>query len=220
MKKSSYFRNLPALTICLPRVLSQTQVSPMPALSPKRPLGLTRAFSLHLDTGLILSVTLAMGISLTLMTGFAHAHGDSKHGNRTTVAPAEQKPWGIAGDVRKITRNVDIAMNDRMRFVPNRLEFRQGETVRLRIRNVGAVMHELVIGTQAELDQHAALMMKFPDMEHDEPYMAHVGPGKKGELVWTFNRAGDFDFACLIAGHYQAGMVGKIKVTAPGNAER
>nr|WP_310384373.1 hypothetical protein [Roseateles sp.] len=32
--------------------------------------------------------------------------------------------------------------------------------------------------------------------------------------VWTFNRAGDFDFACPIAGHYQAGMVGKIKVIA------
>ena len=48
-------------------------------------------------------------------------------------------------------------------------------------------------------------MVKFPNMEHDEPYMAHVAPGKTGEIVWTFNRAGDFDFACLIAGHYQAG---------------
>jgi plastocyanin len=30
----------------------------------------------------------------------------------------------------------------------------------------------------------------------------------------NFNRPGEFDFACLIAGHYQAGMVGKITVTA------
>jgi uncharacterized cupredoxin-like copper-binding protein len=57
-------------------------------------------------------------------------------------------------------------------------------------------------------------MVKFPTMEHSEPYMAHVPPGKTGEIVWTFNRAGDFDFACLIAGHYQAGMVGKVKVAA------
>jgi uncharacterized cupredoxin-like copper-binding protein len=41
-----------------------------------------------------------------------------------------------------------------------------------------------------ELDEHAALMVKFPEMEHDEPYMAHVGPGKSGEIVWTFNLAG------------------------------
>jgi uncharacterized cupredoxin-like copper-binding protein len=70
------------------------------------------------------------------------------------------------------------------------------------------------VATKTENDKHAELMVKFPTMEHDEPYMAHVGPGKTGEIVWTFNRPGDFDFACLIAGHYQAGMVGKIKVAA------
>ena len=46
------------------------------------------------------------------------------------------------------------------------------------------------------------------------PYMAHVAPGKTGEIIWTFNRAGEFDFACLIAGHYSAGMKGVIRVTA------
>ncbi|MCX7277634.1 MAG: plastocyanin/azurin family copper-binding protein, partial [Burkholderiales bacterium] len=61
---------------------------------------------------------------------------------------------------------------------------------------------------------HAAMMAKFPNMEHDEPHMAHVGAGQTGTLVWTFNRVGSFDFACLIAGHYQAGMTGKITVAA------
>jgi uncharacterized cupredoxin-like copper-binding protein len=41
-----------------------------------------------------------------------------------------------------------------------------------------------------------------------------VNAGKTGGLIWTFNRAGEFDFACLIPGHYQAGMVGKISVAA------
>ena len=68
--------------------------------------------------------------------------------------------------------------------------------------------------TQKELEEHAALMLKFPAMEHEEPYMAHVAPDKTGEIIWNFNRAGDFDFACLIAGHFQAGMKGKIKVAA------
>lgn len=63
-------------------------------------------------------------------------------------------------------------------------------------------------------DAHAALMVKFPDMQHDEPHMAHVAPGKTSELIWTFNRPGTYDFACLIAGHYQAGMVGTIQVAA------
>ena len=80
------------------------------------------------------------------------------------------------------------------------------------MKNEGKQSHELVLGTKSELDEHAALMLKFPDMEHDEPYMAHVAAGKTGEIIWNFNKAGEFDFACLIAGHYQAGMVGKIVV--------
>lgn len=104
-------------------------------------------------------------------------------------------------------------MSDDMRFTPARIEVRQGETVRFVFRNRGQTLHEFVLGTKAVLEEHAALMMKFPDMEHDEPYMAHVAPGTSGEIVWTFNRAGEFDFACLIPGHYQAGMVGQVVVT-------
>ena len=46
------------------------------------------------------------------------------------------------------------------------------------------------------------------------PFLLPAHAGKKGEIVWTFNRAGEFDFACLIPGHYQAGMVGTIRVSA------
>ena len=56
------------------------------------------------------------------------------------------------------------------------------------------------------------MMLKFPTMEHDEPYMAHVAPGATADLVWQFNRAGSFEFACLIAGHFQAGMRGTFTV--------
>jgi uncharacterized cupredoxin-like copper-binding protein len=105
-------------------------------------------------------------------------------------------------------------MSDTVRFAPARIAVERGETVRFVARNHGKLMHEFVIGTQAENGRHAALMQKFPGMEHDEPYMAHVPPGETGQIVWTFNRAGQFEFACLIAGHYQAGMVGTITVSA------
>jgi uncharacterized cupredoxin-like copper-binding protein len=55
-------------------------------------------------------------------------------------------------------------------------------------------------------------MKKFPGMEHDEPYMTHVAPGKTGEIIWQFTQAGEFDFACLISGHYDSGMMGKVIV--------
>ena len=101
-------------------------------------------------------------------------------------------------------------MSDTMRFTPDAITVRRGETVRFVFRNEGKLPHEFVLGTKKELEEHAALMMKFPSMERDEPCMAHLPPGKTSQIVWTFNRAGEFDFACLVAGHYQAGMVGKI----------
>ncbi len=144
----------------------------------------------------------------------ALAHESKPHDPRASAAPAEQKDFGIAGDAKKVTRTVRIAMSDQMRFAPAKFSFKQGETVRFVFRNDGKVLHEFVLGTRKELEEHAALMRKFPDMEHDEPHMAHVAPGKTGAIVWTFNRPGDFDFACLIPGHYEAGMVGTIKVEA------
>lgn len=158
----------------------------------------------------LLTAGLALGLALP---GLALAHGNP-HGNRPGAVKMEQKDWGIAAEARAARRTVVFTMSDRMRFTPDTLTVRQGETLRIVVRNEGKMLHEFVLGTKKELDEHAALMVRFPTMEHDEPYMAHVPAGKSGEIVWTFNRAGEFDFACLIAGHYQAGMVGKIVVAA------
>ena len=142
------------------------------------------------------------------------AHENTPHKAKTSAVVKEQKDWGIAGDAKSVKRTITLTMDDTMRFTPDKLEAKQGETIRFVVKNQGKQLHEMVIGTKKELDEHAALMVKFPNMEHDEPYMAHVAGGKSQNLIWTFNRAGAFEFACLIAGHYQAGMVGKITVLA------
>ena len=155
---------------------------------------------------------LALGIAFAGTGGFAHT--EKPHASKAGAVKKEQKDWGIAGDTAAVTRTIEIRMTDKMRFTPELIEVREGDTVRLTHKNGGKVMHEFVLGTKNDLEAHAALMTKFPKMEHDEPYMAHVGAGKTGEIVWAFNRAGEFDFACLIPGHYQAGMIGKIRVAA------
>lgn len=134
------------------------------------------------------------------------AHGMPHHA-------AQQQPWGIAGAATAVTRTITLRMSDDMRFTPNQFSVKLGETVRIRVDNVGQVMHEIVLGTAASLDAHAQAMLQHPGMAHSEAFMAHVPPQANGELVWTFNRPGTFDFACLIAGHYQAGMRGSITVT-------
>lgn len=156
-------------------------------------------------------------IALLLTTTFATpvwAHGDVAHAQKSAITKKEQKDWGIAGDAKAARRSITVGMSDDMRFTPSQITVKLGETVKFTIKNTGQILHEFVIGTKQELDAHAALMLKFPNMEHSEAYMAHVPPGKTGHIVWTFNKAGDFDFACLMAGHYQAGMVGHITVLA------
>lgn len=90
---------------------------------------------------------------------------------------------------------------------------RQGEAIRFGVRKKGKVLHEMVIGTMAELKSHGEMMRQHPGMAHDEGYMTHVGAGKKGEMLWQFTEAGEFHYACLIPDQVAAGMVGNITVT-------
>lgn len=156
----------------------------------------------------------ALALLIAGASPFVFAHGDETHAKKAGPVKMEQKTWGIAGNTKAVTRTISVAMTDAMRFSPEKIDVKVGDTLKLVLKNDGKQMHEFVIGTKKELDDHAALMVKFPNMEHDEPYMAHVPPGKTGEIIWTFNKPGSFDFACLIAGHYQSGMVGKITVAA------
>jgi len=169
-----------------------------------------------------------VGVAGALLGVSAFAHGPShpastptaKESEPSTHAPMHhhmtpapaQTDWGIAGDPKAVSRTIKVDMSDKMRFSPGLITVRRGETVRFEISNSGKALHEMVIGTAKELDAHAEMMKKHPAMEHDEAYMAHVEPGKTGEIIWLFNRTGEFDFACLIPGHYQAGMKGKIRV--------
>ena len=160
----------------------------------------------------------AAAVTFPLLATRVHAHTDEPHAPKKGPVVKEQKDWGIAGDAKSAKRSIAVGMADNMRFTPARIGVKQGETLKFVVSNTGKVMHEFVIGTKAENARHAALMVKFPNMEHNAPYMAHVSPGKTGEIVWTFNRAGEFEFACLIAGHYQGGMVGTITVVPAGKA--
>lgn len=120
---------------------------------------------------------------------------------------------GGHGDHARVTRTVEITMDDSMRFTPGEIQVKAGETVRFLIRNAGRLKHEMVIGTISDLKAHAAEMRKMPGMAHAEANMATVDPGATGNLVWEFDQVGIVDFACLIPGHMEAGMVGKIRVS-------
>lgn len=153
-------------------------------------------------------------VILSLIAGSVWAHGDSKDpGKSAQPISAEEKAFGRPGDPKKVLRTIHIDMSDEMEYLPNGLRLKAGDTVKFVVRNSGRIMHELVLGTMEELKEHSELMRKHPQMEHDEPYMAHVAPGRTETILWQFTRAGEFYYGCLMPGHFEAGMIGKVKVT-------
>ena len=154
--------------------------------------------------------TIAMAFSASI----ALAHGDEEHAapRQYDASKVEPTDFGQEGNPKKVTRTVTVSMADDMRFTPADITVKRGETVRFVVHNDGKVLHEMVLGTKEALKAHAELMKKFPEMEHADANMAHVKPGKEGEIVWKFTKAGDFQFACLQPGHFEAGMVGTLTV--------
>ena len=143
----------------------------------------------------------------------ALGHGDKAEKKASRPLSVEETSFGREGDPKKVSRTIVVGMSDKMRYSPSELTIRQGETIRFRARNAGQVLHEMVLGTMQELKEHAEMMRKHPGMEHDAPYMAHVSPGKTGSMVWQFTKPGEFYYACLVPGHFEAGMIGKVIVT-------
>ncbi len=164
----------------------------------------------------------AMG--LIAIGSVAFAHGNEDHDKKAGASSHEghASALGKPGDAKKVSRIVEITMSDAMRFSPASVAVKRNETIRFVLKNEGKLKHEMVLGTIQELKEHAALMLKFPEMEHADPNQASVEAGKTGELIWQFTKAGTFDFACLQAGHYEAGMKGQVMVAgaaAPAKAD-
>lgn len=125
---------------------------------------------------------------------------------------------GKAGDPkRKTSRTIEIVANEadgKMFYTPNRIEVVQGEQIRFMIRNAGVLAHEILLDSFDGNAKHKKEMEKNPGMEHDEPNGKRMEPGKADEILWIFDKVGTFEYACLIPGHYDAGMKGVVTVVA------
>lgn len=154
-------------------------------------------------------LALAVGTLSPLASAGADPHGKA---HASSSLSSEEHPFGKQSDPKKATRTIAVDMSDTMRFTPSEITVKQGETIRFVVKNKGKLLHEMVIGTMDGLEEIHEMIKNHPDMAHDEPYMTHVSPGKQETMVWQFTQAGEFYYACLIPGHFEAGMVGKIKV--------
>ena len=136
------------------------------------------------------------------------APGDPGHSHETFTA-------GEPGNPKRPSRVVQISMKEadgKMLFIPDRVEVKKGEQIRFVLRNNGELAHEFMLASREDNDKHAELMKKYPEMEHDDPNGKTLQTKKSTDLVWKFTKTGEFEFACLIPGHREAGMHGKVIV--------
>ena len=150
------------------------------------------------------------------MSGVAANAASAPHASVHAGADADASSIGNPGKATAATKNVDITMDDSMRFTPDVIHVQPGQTIRFVLINRGHLKHEMTIGSMAELKEHEKMMAAMPDMpdmpDGAEPNMVAAPPGGKGELIWRFGKPGTVDFACTMPGHMEAGMVGKILV--------
>jgi len=129
-----------------------------------------------------------------------------------SYANTDKDRIGKPGEETKISRNIEIETYDTMKFSPDKIEVKKGETIKFVVSNKGKLIHEFMIGKLDKLKKHAVVMQKYPTMKHAEKNAITVEPGQTNSIVWEFNTEGKVDFACLLPGHLEAGMVGTIKV--------
>ncbi len=156
-------------------------------------------------------------------------HGSGGHGGG-----GHSFDFGMPGKAADVDRTVNVVMKDNY-YTLKSIKVKPGETIRFKIYNKGTFLHEFGIGTKAMHKAHQKQMMTMMDhgmigaskinhermkmdhgdgkmmMKHDDPNSLLLEPGKSGEIIWKFTKPMKLEFACNVPGHYQSGMVGRIK---------
>jgi uncharacterized cupredoxin-like copper-binding protein len=140
-----------------------------------------------------------------------HAHG-AEDAHHTPANTAMQSALVV-------DRTLQVDMNDTMRFTPDLLQVAAGETLKLVVHNSGKLPHEMVLGSEAALKAHAIEMKQSTGHSggHDhgsgnDLLALSVKPGETKEWVIRFDQAQTLQMACLIPGHFEAGMKGQVIV--------
>lgn len=114
----------------------------------------------------------------------------------------------------KQPRVIEVQMTDNIKFVPDAVTVRQGETVTFRFRNTGHITHDAFLGDQAAQQAHEAEVKASPAAHSHGPNAITVAPGQTGDLTHTFDQPGTLEIGCHQPDHYRAGMKITVTITA------
>ena len=116
-------------------------------------------------------------------------------------APDPGSPGFVAGTT-SAPRLVRIIASGQLRFIPDVVTVRQGETITFEVTSMGMAVHEFMVGPAADVAAGTA----------GTPEVADIAMMQTKLLTYTFNGPGPFAFACHAPGHYEVGMKGAIVI--------
>jgi uncharacterized cupredoxin-like copper-binding protein len=132
-------------------------------------------------------------------------------GAAATPAPAVSTPApsAAAEPVR-----VEVKLLDALRIELASTTVPAGVPVTFVVTNTGTVLHEFVLGDEAEQAAHDEEMAEQGGMSmpEDEEMAIGVEPGKTKELTVTFEKPGTTLAGCHVVGHYAGGMKATITI--------
>lgn len=154
----------------------------------------------------ILVFVAAFALSASLWAEEGH------HDHHSAMPHAHASKAGKPGNPGRIDVTVPVTTLDTMRYQPADFSFKRGQTVKFVVTNKGQLAHEFGVGTLEEQKAHAEMMKSMPDMKHDDPSVVVIDPGETRELIWRFTNRGTFQIGCHVPGHFEAGMIGLVRV--------
>jgi uncharacterized cupredoxin-like copper-binding protein len=155
------------------------------------------------------------GLALAAVVGVTFGMQKGAWPTRAVAHTDHKFAAGEPGDPKKASRPMLIALRDgpgTMTYAPNKIEVRLGEQIKFTLKNIGHLDHEFLLDSLENNAKHKIEMEKNPEMEHDEPNGKRIKSNETAEILWKFTKKGTFEFACLIPGHYEAGMKGVVIV--------
>ncbi len=140
---------------------------------------------------------------------------------------------GEKGKLSEVDRVIEVKMYDNF-YEPNEIKIKKGETIKFKVYNFGEFVHEFNIATKKMHLKHQPEMEKLVEneilladkidkkkmkemakkdhsMSHSHANSVLLEPNEDGEIIWKFNTEAKLEAACNIPGHYETGMIAKIK---------
>ena len=140
---------------------------------------------------------------------------------------------GEKGDPAEVVRIINVKMYDNY-YEPSEFKIKKNQTIKFVVFNYGEFVHEFNIATKEMHLKHQSEMMRMVEneilltdridkkkmkklskknqsMSHSQSNSVLIEPNKSAEIIWKFNTEAKLEAAGNVPGHYETGMIAKIK---------